>query len=110
MEGWNVKGSRARRNNNPGNLRSWKGVPVDGGYAKFPTAAEGWNALRSQIKRNVGRSLTFIEFFGGKKGVYPGYAPGADGNAPRHYAEFVAKRVGVPADVPLITLIDKESV
>lgn len=108
MEGWNVVGSRCRRNNNPGNLRSWKGVPVEGGYAKFPTPAEGWDALRRQVEVNIGRGLTLYEFFGGKPNVYPGYAPDSDGNHSRQYAEFVAKRVGIPADVPLYTLISKE--
>lgn len=109
MEGFNVPNSRAQRNNNPGNLRSWKGVPVEGGYANFPTAAEGWNALRSQVRRNVGRGLTLYEFFGGKPNVYAGYAPAADNNKPRHYAEYVAKRVGIPADVPLPELITEEA-
>ena len=108
MEGWNVVGSRCRRNNNPGNLRSWKGVPVEDGYAKFPTMAAGWNALRKQVDKNVGRGLNLYEFFGGKTNVYPGFAPDSDGNRSRHYAEFVAKRVGIPADVPLYTLISKE--
>ena len=109
MEGWNLAGSRCRRNNNPGNLRSWKGVPVEGGYAKFPTPAEGWNALRRQVEVNIGRGLTLYQFFGGKKGVYAGYAPAGDDNKPRHYAEYVASRVKVPADVPLNTLYSEEN-
>jgi len=108
MEGLYKPNSRASRNNNPGNLRSWKGVPVEDGYAKFPTMAAGWNALRKQVDKNVGRGLTLYEFFGGKPNVYPGFAPDSDGNRSRHYAEFVAKRVGIPADVPLYTLISKE--
>ena len=35
---------------------------------------------------------------------YPGYAPGSDANDPERYAEFVASRIGVPADVPLVSL------
>ena len=101
MEGFNKPGSMAQRQNNPGNLRSWGKTPIVDGFANFPTAAEGWSALRRQIWRNVDRGLTLYEFFGGKPNVYAGYAPDADGNRSRHYAEFVAKRAGIPVNVPL---------
>ena len=109
MEGFNKPGSRAQRQNNPGNLRSWGKTPIVEGFANFPTAAEGWSALRRQIWRNVDRGLTLYEFFGGKPNVYAGYAPDADGNRSRHYAEFVAKRAGIPVNVPLNKLYDKEA-
>jgi len=102
MEGFNKPGSMAQRQNNPGNLRSWGKTPIVDGFANFPTAAEGWSALRRQIWRNVDRGLTLYEFFGGKPNVYAGYAPDADGNRSRHYAEFVAKRAGIPVNVPLV--------
>jgi len=101
MEGFNKKGSRPQRNNNPGNLRRWGRIPVVDGFASFPTVAEGWTALQTQVRKNIGRGLTLYEFFGGKPDVYPGYAPDNDGNHSRHYAEFVANRVKIPADVPL---------
>lgn len=104
MEGYMKEGSRAERQNNPGNLRNWGKTPVVDGFANFPTPAEGWTALRRQIAKNIGRGLTLYEFFGGKPKVYPGYAPDSDGNRSRHYADFVAKRVGIPADVPLYKL------
>ena len=104
MEGFYKPGSRSNRQNNPGNLRRWGKVPVLDGFCNFPTPTEGWNALRRQVDRNVGRGLTLYEFFGGKPLVYSGYAPDSDGNRSRHYAEFVAKRVQIPADVPLDTL------
>lgn len=108
MEGFYKAGSRAQRQNNPANLRRWGRVPVLDGFCNFPTLADGWTALRKQVDKNVGRDLTLYEFFGGKPNVYPGYAPDSDGNRSRHYAEFVAKRVKIPADVPLKTLIAKE--
>lgn len=108
MEGFYKKGSRPNRQNNPGSLRRWGKVPVIDGFCNFPTPAEGWSALRRQVDKNVGRGLTLYEFFGGKPGLYPGYAPDSDGNRSRHYAEFVAKRVQIPADVPLNKLYDKE--
>ena len=109
MEGFYKDGSRSRRQNNPGNLRTWgRKTPVVDGFCNFPTPAEGWTALRRQVEKNIGRGLTLYEFFGGKPNVYPGYAPDSDGNRSRHYAEFVAQRVKIPADVPLNRLIDKE--
>lgn len=110
MEGFPKAGSRANRQNNPGNLRSWGKTPIVEGFANFPTAAEGWSALRRQIWRNVDRGMTLYEFFGGKPNVYAGYAPDADGNRSRHYAEFVAKRAGIPVNVPLPDVIRKEEI
>jgi hypothetical protein len=118
MEGFYKAGSLAQRNNNPGNIRRWSPkVPVVDGFSKFPTAGEGWAALRRQVDRNVGRGLTLYQFFAGVRdadgkvipGKYPGYAPSADKNDPKNYAEKVAGMVQIPADVPLITLIDKET-
>jgi hypothetical protein len=108
MEGYNKIGSRSQRQNNPGSLRRWGKTPVIDGFCNFPTPAEGWSALQRQVEKNIGRGLTLYEFFGGKPFVYPGYAPDSDGNRSRHYAEFVAKRVKIPADVPLNKCYDKE--
>lgn len=91
MEGFYARGAtRAKVNNNPGNLRTWGSTPLVAGYASFPSAADGWNALRQQVHKNLFvRKLTIGEFFGGKTGVYYGYAPSADKNNPGHYANFV---------------------
>lgn len=93
----------AQRNNNPGNLRPWPGctLPVVGGYIKFSEQEAGWRQLEKQIEKNVfTRRLTFAEFFGGKPGVYAGYAPGSDGNHPRKYAKFVADKLSAaPGDI-----------
>jgi hypothetical protein len=104
MEGFFKPRSIAQRNHNPGNLRSWGTRPTVGGYAQFDTDEDGWKALRRQVSRNIGRNLTMYEFFGGKPGVYPGYAPAADSNHPREYAEFVARQVGCQPDAVLSTL------
>lgn len=120
MEGYTKTGSRADRNNNPGNMRSWGKTPIVDGFARFATPADGWAALRRQVQKNIGRGLTLREFFGGKyerlvsvtegapgeviinetrgRVIYGGYAPDSDGNRSTHYAEFVAKRVGIEAD------------
>lgn len=102
MEGfYNAGETLAKINNNPGNLRSWGSNPVNRGYAKFPTLAEGWRALHRQVRLLIDMNLTLYEFFGGKPGVYPGYAPAADSNHPRHYAEFVGGQTGIDPNVKL---------
>lgn len=105
FEGFFKAGTLAQRNNNPGNLRSWGSAPIRDGYAHFETAEDGWKALYRQIELNISRGLSLSEFFGGKAGVYPGYAPAADANDPNGYARFVATRTGLPVDVPIQTAL-----
>ena len=95
------EGGGCGANNNPGNLRSWGSLPTSRGFAVFPTCDAGWQALRQQVQRNVDRGLTLEEFFGGKPGVYPGYAPAADRNQPDIYAANVSTWTGIPLGVPL---------
>lgn len=106
FEGYFNPGTVAARNNNPGNLRSGpRAIGTDAhGYAIYQTVADGWADLQDQIQRNVGRGLTLAEFFGGKPGVYAGYAPAADSNNPNGYASFVAGQVGIPTNIPLSQL------
>lgn len=74
------------RNNNPGNLRPYKtGQEVDaGGYRVFPLFVDGWQALIGDINAKVLRmaDATLVDLFNV-------YAPGADHNDPRGYAQFV---------------------
>lgn len=107
FEGFDKAGSVAQRNNNPGNLRSGPGqTGTDkNGYAIFPDLNTGWAALHDLIQKRSGDDLTLQEFFGGKKGVYPGYAPAGDRNDPATYAATVAGQLGVEpgaklADIP----------
>lgn len=97
----------ARRQNNPGNLRSWGKMPVKNGYACFPSLAAGWAALHAQVRKNLNRRLTLYQFFEGKPGVYAGYAPAADNNKPHRYAELVSKWVDVPPDVVVLDFLEK---
>ena len=75
QEGYYKIGSLAQRNANPGNLRSWGKRPINGGYAQFlkldgqPDPDAGWAALREQVRKNIARGLTLVEFFAGKPGV-----------------------------------------
>lgn len=105
MEGFFKPNTIAQRNNNPGNLRTWGNQPTQNGYAVFSSPEEGWAALRQQIQRNISRGLTLEEFFGGKAGVYPGYAPAADKNNPSGYARFVAGRAGIAVDQPISSFL-----
>lgn len=102
FEGW-APGTVAYRNNNPGNLRA--GVGQSGtdarGYAIFPDYATGYAALEHQVQLNVDRGLTLDEFFGGKPGVYGGYAPSGDSNDPGKYAGTVAGWLGIDPNTPL---------
>ena len=116
MEGFNVTQANADRlkipwtttaqlNHNPGNLRTWERRYNKNGYAFFNTPKEGWLALYSQILLNVLRGVNTYEFFAGKRGVCKGYAPSADGNHPKSYAEFVAQKLNIDPNVELIKVI-----
>lgn len=99
FEGYFSEGSRARRNNNPGNLRGWDpNLPKDdAGFDIFPSIDKGVEALWRQIWKNINRGLTLREFFEGKPGIYPGYAPLSDGNS-KLYARTVSQYTGIPID------------
>jgi hypothetical protein len=109
FEGFYQPNSLAARNNNPGNLRSWGSYPVVNGYVKFPDVATGWGALKVQVLKNIDRGLSLNEFFGGKPGVYSGYAPSSDANDPANYARTVAGWLGISADVPLEAALEDPS-
>lgn len=100
------------RNNNPGNLRAYAaGQPVDSrGIRIFPSYQDGYNALLSQEQINIGKGLTLAEFFAGKTGVYPGYAPASDNNNPAGYTSNVSNWLGIPRDVPLSSLVGGSNV
>lgn len=89
-----LSGNRAVRNRNPGNIRNWSSrLPKDSGnFTIFPSDADGWAALFRQIGLNINRDLTLAEFFGGKPGVYAGYAPSFENNT-ANYVNFVRQFV-----------------
>lgn len=93
-------------NNNPGNLRAYlPSQPVDSrGIRIFPSFQAGQAALLAQEQINIGKGLTLDEFFGGKTGVYPGYAPAADRNNPAGYSANVSTWLGIPRDVTLSSI------
>ena len=101
--------SRASRNNNPGNLKfvaqaEAKGKDA-GGFAIFKTREDGIEALESQLViAATGKSkvyspdMTILQFF-------QKYAPAADKNNPKRYAEFVAGKLGVPVTTKIRELV-----
>ena len=116
FEGYNVAGSIAQRNNNPGNLRAGTGqTGTDAsGFAIFPDATTGYAALDHQIQLNADRGLSLDTFFGGQRdpltgavipGGYPGYAPAADSNNPGQYSQTVAGWLGIDPNTPLTQVL-----
>ena len=114
MEGFYAPGpSLAKRNRNPGNIRQWSkgGVlyPKYEGYVDFCAwaagdavagLAEGWRVLFALVGQYVSG-----EYTGGHVPtlyqMFEVYAPSADANHPKQYAEFVAARIGIPPDQSL---------
>jgi hypothetical protein len=97
MEGWNVSGSLAQRNNNPGNIRfvGQAGATLgEGGFAKFSSVNDGWNALSDLLNRRANQGMTL-------KSLFYSYAPPTDNNNTDAYISFVSKQTGVSPDTTL---------
>lgn len=121
QEGWFNPNSAQHKNNNPGNLMDIAYFKKTGQFrlAVFQTMRAGWDAQASLIQHMMlDKKLSLYEFLGGqryassgaldlkkgtlKQGGYPGYCPfGHGANDPIKYADFVAKLLSIPADVPL---------
>lgn len=88
------------RYNNPGGIMDLS----TGRLRVFPTQQAGWDALYNQINLNISRGLTLEEFFAGKPGVYAGYSSDTP-----YYASTVSGWLGVPENVPLVSLLNMGS-
>lgn len=100
FEGFFKEGSISQKNNNPGNLRA---IGATSGFRYFEDPVLGWERLINQILINVNRGLNVREFFLGKEGVYPGYAPLGD-NDPEvmeNYIKHIKDRTGFVEKYPL---------
>lgn len=93
-------GDLNHRNNNPGNLRSKFGP-----FLKFATWDEGFKALEDYVTRAcTGKhkaykpDFTIAQFFSV-------YAPSGDNNHPDLYANWVAKKIGVPVTTKIRDLL-----
>lgn len=102
-------GSRAWRNNNPGNLKFADQREATGydnkHFARFRTMQDGWNALIRQIElvatnrsKAYPKDCTMLQFF-------QTYAPDNDGNNSHAYAEEVCATLGVNLETKLLELL-----
>lgn len=80
----------AVKNNNPGNLRN-----IDGSWMKFNTPQEGFKALMGYLERAKSGDHTAYNSNQTLYQFFSKYAPAADSNNPKAYAENVAKKLGV---------------
>lgn len=108
-------GSRAQRNNNPGNLKYIGQAGATGkdkdGFAIFGSLAAGAAALKKDLAAKIGGKSSHIDYsknptFGDYVAVY---APKEDRNDPKSYAQALVKKLraagyNVSADTPLSEL------
>lgn len=104
-----VGGSRAWRNNNPGNLKGGGEMAQrlgatghDGRFAIFPTKAAGDAAQRGLIQQrwpdqSIREMISGIDSTTGKRLPY-GYAPKTDSNNPDRYVRSVGEWSGIDVD------------
>ncbi len=76
------------RQNNPGNLRSWGDMPQQNGFAVFPSAHAGIQALARQLRLYGKRGNNTIS------GIVNTYAPAADHNNVNAYIAALSKQTG----------------
>lgn len=106
-EGWNVSGSRARRNNNPANLVGGDYIGVTGqdsqGFDQFDTASDGWAAAEGYVTQNAFThpGWSFKNFFAKVLGNLSGTPVNNDQGNSDQEATNVASYLGVPSDTNL---------
>lgn len=100
FEGFFKFGSRAARNNNPGNLKYAGQAGAIGadsaGFAIFPSPDAGWSALERQIALDAGRGYT-LDAWVAK------YAPPSENNTAA-YLSYLVQRLGVSGSAALSDL------
>ncbi len=92
-------GTLADKNNNPGNLKfvGQAGAAMgEGGFAKFNTPEDGWQALQNQIRLDQSRGLTLAQFV-------TKYAPPTE-NDTNLYIQQMSQWLGVDPNVALSAL------
>lgn len=97
MEGVNVTGSLAQRNNNPGNLKFANQAGAIGqdsnGFAIFDSLADGQAALLNQLNLYADRGMTLEQ-------AISTYAPSSE-NDTSNYLSFVSSQTGISPSDPL---------
>ena len=95
-------GSRAWRNNNPGNLEDGKfarvngAIGTDGRFAMFPDAATGFNAMAALLATNSYQKLTI-------EGAINRYAPSNENNV-ENYLKSIERQTGFTRSTPMNNL------
>lgn len=95
-------GSRAWRNNNPGNLeygkfaRNHGAIGTDGRFAIFPDAATGFKAMASLLATNSYQKLTI-------EGAINRYAPPNENNV-ENYLKSIERQTGFLRSTPMNNL------
>lgn len=92
-------GTLADRNNNPGNLRyvgQAGATEGEGGFAKFNSPEDGFQALINQVNLDQSRGLTLAQFVNK-------YAPPTENNT-NLYVQQMSQWLGVDPNVPLSSI------
>lgn len=95
-----LQGTRAQRNNNPGNLRAdgrsqWQGMTGvdDGGFVVFDTPENGQRAAGINLANQ-----TRLHGINTLRGLISKYAPASDSNDTEAYIQSVAAQTGINPD------------
>lgn len=100
-------GTRAWRNNNPGNIRPGRfsdrigGIGRAGGFAVFPDEQTGLDAIVRLLKTDSYQKKTLA-------GAIRSWAPPSDGNNTSAYQRQVEKAIGVSINTPMRNLTDSQ--
>ncbi len=101
------RGTRAWRNNNPGNIRpggftnSVGDIGRAGNFAVFPDEQTGMNAIVKLLKTDSYQNKTL-------RSAISAWAPPSDGNDTSAYQRSVAQAIGVSLDTPMRNLSDNQ--
>lgn len=103
-EGFYVGGSRAQRNNNPGNLTvdtTGKGIGKDGDFIVYSNPTDGWTALRRQVELILTNASKFYNSGMTLRQIAETYTT-TDQLA---WATNVASKLGISIDTPVSELL-----
>jgi len=103
-EGFYVEGSRADRNNNPGNITidlTGKSIGRDGMFIVYATAEDGWEALKKQVSM----ILTNASHIYNSEMTIAEIAARYTTTQQMEWARNVASRVGISVDTKVSTLL-----
>lgn len=99
-EGFYVSGSRAARNNNPGDLTvdtTGQAVGTDGPFMVYATLADGWEALKQQISLMLSGASAYYDPSMTLREIAAKYTA----TDPEAWAANVASRLGTTVDSTL---------